>query len=231
MSKMMDLAKGILEAYGRGEGVYDYLASQGSKNPSAYWYQIKQTVKLKDPDLYEQLSVIRTDNRKKATPQRLWTTEEAVKEAEKAEKAAEEAARAVTTCCAPAPPSGVTVPDELPEETVEFNGKEYERMKPKESDDGYKKVAETAREMLDDIRTAKDAKPIYPIGEEEMVFSVKKMNSRLGTWEYNREKDQYIFAANKFDDQLNVLALDIKDWLNLAAEIPKALRKMTDLMT
>ena len=118
------------------------------------------------------------------------------------------------TCCQPAPPSGVTVPDELPEEP-----------------DGYQRVAAIAREMLEEIKTAKDPKPIYPIGEEEMVFSVKKMDSKLGVWEYNREKDLYIFQSNFYDDrQLNVLALTIKDWLNLAAEIPKAIRKMTEII-
>ena len=104
MGKMMDLAQGCIEAFGRGESVYDFLASQGIKNPSAYWYQIKQTVKLKDPDLYEKLSVIRTDSRKRPSP----------------------------TCCQPARESGVEVPDELPEEapkTVEFSDKGYVRAK------------------------------------------------------------------------------------------------------
>lgn len=111
MGKMMELAKGCIEAFGRGESVYDYLASQGSKNPSAYWYQIKQTVKLKDPDLYEKLSVIRTDTRKKETPARkeVETIFFGGKEYEKMEAPS-------PTCCQPAPPSGVTVPDELPEE-------------------------------------------------------------------------------------------------------------------
>lgn len=107
MGKMMELAMGALEAYGRGETVYDYLASQGSKNPSAYWYQIKATVKLKDPDLYEQLSVIRTDNRKNAQEPKTVTF--GGKEYEKMEGPS-------PTCCQPAPESGVTVPDELPEE-------------------------------------------------------------------------------------------------------------------
>ncbi len=114
MGKMMDLARGCLEAYGRGEKVYDYLASQGSKNPSAYWYQIKATVKLKDPDLYEQLSVIRTDIKKKETSFR--------KEAETVffgGKEYEKMGSPSPTCCQPARPSGVTVPDVLPDEPVQ----------------------------------------------------------------------------------------------------------------
>ena len=111
MGKMMDLAQGCIEAFGRGESVYDYLASQGSKNPSAYWYQIKQTVKLKDPDLYEKLSVIRTDTRKNKTPARkeVETIFFGGKEYEKMEDPS-------PTCCQPARPSGVTVPDVLTED-------------------------------------------------------------------------------------------------------------------
>ena len=111
MGKMMDLAQGCIEAFGRGESIYDYLASQGSKNPSAYWYQIKQTVKLKDPDLYEKLSVIRTDTRKNETPARkeVETIFFGGKEYEKMEDPS-------PTCCQPARPSGVTVPDVLTED-------------------------------------------------------------------------------------------------------------------
>ena len=117
MGKMMELAKGCLDAYGRGETVFDYLKSQGSKNPSAYWYQIKQTAKLKDPDLYEQLSVIRTGDRKK--PQEAETIVFGGKEYEKLEgegKPVNEYRKKTSpTCCQPARPSGVTVPDQLPD--------------------------------------------------------------------------------------------------------------------
>jgi len=106
--------------------------------------------------------------------------------------------KASPTCCQPASPSGVTVPDELPEE---------------------------------EQKTAKDAKLIYPIGEEDMIFIVKKMNSKLGTWEYNLEKELYIFQSYFYDDQqLNVLALTIVDWLNLAAEIPEAIKTLTRII-
>ena len=126
MGKMMELAQGCLEAYGRGETVFDYLKSQGSKNPSAYWYQIKQTAKLKDPDLYEQLSVIRTGERKKPQeekpvlqPKEAETVFFGGKEYEKLEGEGkpvnEYREKPSPTCCQPARPSGVTVPDELPE--------------------------------------------------------------------------------------------------------------------
>ena len=111
VGKMMDLAQGCIEAYSRGESVYDFLASQGIKNPSAYWCQIKATVKLKDPDLYEKLSVIRTDTRKKETPARkeVETIFFGGKEYEKMDGPS-------PTCCQPARPSGVTVPDVLTED-------------------------------------------------------------------------------------------------------------------
>ena len=127
MGKMMELAHGCLEAYGRGESISDYLRSQGSKNPSAYWYQIKATAKLQDPDLYEQLSVIRTNDRKRRqeaskepVPVDLGEHPEQVKEAVNrvffGGKEYEKMDEPSPTCCQPAKPSGVTVPDELPKD-------------------------------------------------------------------------------------------------------------------
>lgn len=140
VGRMMELAKGCLEAYGRGEKVYDYLASQGSANPSAYWYQIKATVKLKDPDLYERLSVIRTNERKntggtvkagepvntgasydqeKVTPETVFFGGKEYERLEGEGKPVNEfREKPSPTCCQPARPSGVTVPDEIPEDSL-----------------------------------------------------------------------------------------------------------------
>lgn len=146
MGKMMDLAQGCIEAFGRGESVYDFLASQGIKNPSAYWYQIKQTVKLKDPDLYEKLSVIRTDSRKRPSP----------------------------TCCQPARESGVEVPDELPEEepkTVKFSGREYEKLEPEKEDPSVNREPDSLDIAAVRSRAANGYKyeRIFGIGSEDNV--------------------------------------------------------------
>jgi len=219
MGKMMDMANEVMDAYARGENIYDWLEAHGYANASSTWFQLKQAAKKNDPELYARMCEARMDRRKpkESKPEVIpREPEEKPKEIPLPGEALPVTVRGkrITTCCAPARESGVTVPDELPEEP-----------------DGYQRVAAVAREMLEEIKTAKDAKPIYPIGEEEMVFSVKKMDSKLGVWEYNREKDLYIFQSNFYDDrQLNVLALTIKDWLNLAAEIPKAIRKMTEII-
>lgn len=194
MGKMMELAQGAIEAYGRGENVYDYLASQGSKNPSAYWYQIKATVKLKDPDLYEQLSVIRTDNRKNVQEPKTVTF--GGKEYEKMEGPS-------PTCCQPAPESGVTVPDEIPDS------------KP------------TAPDMNP---TDADRRPVYPINGGKIEFFVREISSKTGVWKYEESTNRYVFAAWKWEgNDKNVMRMRIEDWLNLAAEIPEALKALDAL--
>lgn len=69
-----------------------YLRKLGSKSPSATWFNIKKTLKETNPDLYRKLTEKEPDDE----PQ--------------------EEHRPVTTCCAPAPASGVEVPDEVPED-------------------------------------------------------------------------------------------------------------------
>ena len=198
MGKMMDLAQGCIEAFGRGESVYDYLASQGSKNPSAYWDQIKQTVKLKDPDLYEKLSVIRTDTRKNETPARkeVETIFFGGKEYEKMDGPS-------PTCCQPAPESGVTVLDEIPDS------------KP------------TAPDMNP---TDADRRPVYPINGGKIEFFVREISSKTGVWKYEESTNRYVFAAWKWEgNDTNVMRMRIEDWLNLAAEIPEALKALDAL--
>ena len=73
-----------------------YLRTLGSKSPSATWFNIKKTLKETNPDLYRRLTE---------------------KEPEEQEEPKEEH-KPVTTCCAPAPASGVEVPDDVPEITM-----------------------------------------------------------------------------------------------------------------
>ena len=90
MSRMQILAMGALEAHERGESVYDYLESQDIKNASVYWDQLKQAMRRKDPEIYEKIASIQAIPKKPGS----------------------------MTCCAPARESGVTVPDEIPEEKL-----------------------------------------------------------------------------------------------------------------
>lgn len=209
MGKMMDLAQGCIEAFGRGESVYDFLASQGSKNPSAYWYQIKQTVKLKDPDLYEQLSVIRTDTRKRPSP----------------------------TCCQPARESGVEVPDELPKEepkTVEFNGKEYEKLEPEK----LTNVPFDQRNPENSIPGKPDLESIEVYVEKEKpekqkLLTIAAVRSDVADgYKYER-----VFGIGNNDNVAlawrdpmtrgeNSLIFSAENWQRLAEEIPQMLKQL-----
>lgn len=204
MGKMIELAKECLEAYGRGEKVFDYMESRGIKNPSAYWYAIKQHAKLKDPDLYEQLSVIRNpyerNQRPKDKPESKPEEVEKIffggKEYEKMDKPS-------PTCCQPAPESGVTVPDEIPDS------------KP------------TAPDLNP---TDADRRPVYPINGGKIEFFVREISSKTGVWKYEESTNRYVFAAWKWEgNDTNVMRMRIEDWLNLAAEIPEALKALDAL--
>lgn len=181
MGKMMDLAQGCIEAYRRGESVYDFLASQGIKNPSAYWYQIKQTVKLKDPDLYEQLSVIRTDTRKRPSP----------------------------TCCQPARESGVSVPDEIPEET--------------KRDDAFKKVAEAMKKVVCTEKT--DPEPMEIVGVRSRVkgyYMKAEVNPALA----DGSSYVHLIWRDLVTREERSIGLSVEEWKQLAEEIPQAMKQL-----
>lgn len=211
MGKMMDLAKGCIDAFGRGESVYDFLASQGSKNPSAYWYQIKQTVKLKDPDLYEQLSVIRTDTRKRPSP----------------------------TCCQPARESGVEVPDELPEEepkTVEFNGKEYEKLEPEKMTNlpfdprnpeaslpG--KVDMNSIEVYVEKKSEPKPEPMEIVGVRSRVKGYY-MKSEVNPTLANGARYVHLIWRDLVTREERSIGLSVEEWKQLAEEIPQAMEQL-----
>lgn len=78
-----------------GDDPTPFLRTLGSKNPGAVWLQIRKVLQETNPELYQRLTAKDTDEKP------------------------EEERRPVTTCCVPAPESGVEVPDELPDELPE----------------------------------------------------------------------------------------------------------------
>ena len=86
-----------------------YLADHGSKNPSAHLYAIKNGMKKKAQQKDELAGFVPMDLKKKK-PEKVNFNG---KEFEKMEKPS-------PTCCQPARPSGVKVPDQLPEEKRPF---------------------------------------------------------------------------------------------------------------
>ena len=121
MGKMMDMANEVMDAYARGENIYDWLEAHGYKNPSSAWFQLKQAAKKNDPELYARMCEARMDRRKpkESKPEVIpREPEEKPKEIPAPGEALPVTVhgKQVTTCCAPARESGVTVPDEIPEE-------------------------------------------------------------------------------------------------------------------
>lgn len=97
-------AEKMIEAGRDPKQIQAYLAEHGSKNPSAHLYAIRNSMKKKaEPKQKEELAgfVPMVPEKKKVTFNG--------KEFEKMDKPS-------PTCCQPAKPSGVTVPDQLPEE-------------------------------------------------------------------------------------------------------------------
>jgi hypothetical protein len=197
MGKMMELAQGCLDAYGRGEKVFDYLRSQGSKNPSAYWYQIKQTAKLQDPDLYEKLSVIRTNDRKPH----------------------QEASKAPVTVDL----------GEHPEQVKEavnrvfFGGKEYEKLE----GEGKPKPSPTCCQPARESGVTLDDMPLEIVG---IMSNVKGyyQKSCIENKHLPGIDGQYVHLIwrDLVTHDERSLGLSVSEWLQLAEEIPKAMRQL-----
>ena len=117
-----------------------YLAENGSKNPSAHIYVIRKNMeKAKQKD--ELAGFVPMVPEKKVV-------EFQGKEFERMEKPS-------PTCCQPAKPSGVTVPDQLPEEKASFKIKEAEGVSGIWRNDGngwisYKKGDERTKMRVED---------------------------------------------------------------------------------
>lgn len=117
-----------------------YLAEHGSKNPSAHIYVIRKNMeKVKQKD--ELAGFVPMVPEKKIV-------EFQGKEFERMEKPS-------PTCCQPAKPSGVTVPDQLPEEKASFKIKEAEGVSGVWRNDGngwitYKKGDERTKMRVED---------------------------------------------------------------------------------
>jgi hypothetical protein len=97
-------AESMIEAGEDPKEIQRYLAEHGSKNPSAHIYAIRNSMKKKaEPKQKDELAGFEP-----FVPEKKIVTFGG-KEVEKMEEPQ-------PTCCQPAKPSGVTVPDQLPEE-------------------------------------------------------------------------------------------------------------------
>ena len=111
-----------------GDDIRAFLEDCGYADPSNGLASVKDWAKKNDPDCYEAIKDLTVRRTQKRTPPekakngaqtglQVSPTDDSPKKAEAPCRPPQQRAEAgsVTTCCAPARPSGVTVPDELPE--------------------------------------------------------------------------------------------------------------------
>lgn len=252
MGKMMDTANEVMDAYARGESIYDWLEAHGYKNPSSMWFQMKKAAKKVDPDLYDRMCDAITSTKRKPKAQRtveqLTPPPKPKEEPKEIPQAGEPMpvtvhGKQVTTCCAPARESGVEVPDELPEEepkTVEFNGKKYEKLKPvkmtnmpfdprnpENSIPG--KVDMNSIEVY--VEKKSEPKP-EPKPEPMEIVGVRSrvkgyyMKAEVNTTLANGAEYVHLIWRDLVTREERSIGLSVEEWKRLAEEIPQAMKQL-----
>ena len=210
MGKMMDMANEIMDAYARGESIYDWLEAHGYKNPSSMWFQMKQAAKKVDPDLYDRMCDAITSTKRKPKAQRtveqLTPPPKPKEEPKEIPQAGEPMqvtvhGKPIATCCAPARESGVTVPDEIPEEvpeTVGFNDKGYIRQEPE---------------------------PMEIVGVRSRVKGYY-MKAEVNPEQVNVTGYVHLIWRDLMTREERSIGLSVEDWKKLAEEIPQAMKQL-----
>lgn len=160
-----------------------FLKECGVANPSASWAYIKKTLKEVDPEKYARLP-----SRANAAEPECWKPKEAV-----------------TTCCAPARPSGVEVPDELPEEL-----EKPEVVLTIKSEDLTREIDETPH-------VSSITKPVNYDG-----FEVMALKSPATGFRFTSDPRYGMMTWNTVSG--DEVSLTAEEWHNLAAELPKVLQ-------
>lgn len=218
MGKMMDMANEVMDAYARGESIYDWLEAHGYKNPSSMWFQMKQAAKKVDPDLYDRMCDAITSTKRKPKAQRtveqLTPPPKPKEEPKEIPQAGEPMpvtvhGKQVTTCCAPARESGVTVPDEIPEET--------------KKDDALKKVAEAMKKVVNTGKT--DPEPMEIVGVRSRVKGYY-MKAEVNPALVDGNRYVHLIWRDLVTREERSIGLSVEDWKKLAEEIPQAMKQL-----
>ena len=158
-------AESMIEAGEDPKEIQRYLAEHGSKNPSAHIYAIRNSMKKKAEPKKDELAGFVP-----MVPEKKKTVEFQGKEFERMEKPS-------PTCCQPARPCGVTVPDQLPEE-----------------------------------------KPKRP------AIRIREADGAVGTWRNTSERlISFKMPARGPEDEDQEIELTAEEWLAISAELPNVL--------
>ena len=214
MGKMMDMANEVMDAYARGENIYDWLEAHGYANASSTWFQLKQAAKKNDPELYARMCEARMDRRKpkESKPEVIpREPEEKPNEIPLPGEALPVTVRGkrITTCCAPARESGVTVPDEIPEET--------------KKDDAFKKVAEAMKKVVCTGET--DPEPMEVVGVRSRVKGYY-MKAEVNPALVDGNRYVHLIWRDLVTREERSIGLSVEEWKRLAEEIPQAMKQL-----
>ena len=158
-------AESMIEAGEDPKEIQRYLAEHGSKNPSAHIYAIRNSMKKKAEPKKDELAGFVP-----MIPEKKKTVEFQGKEFERME-------RPSPTCCQPARPCGVTVPDQLPKE-----------------------------------------KPKRP------AIRIREADGAVGTWRNTSERYiSFKMPARGPEDEDQEIELTAEEWLAISAELPNVL--------
>ena len=191
IEKQSAIVIGLMDCLRYGWYVKQYLIDRGYGNPSSALGNAKLYAKQSMPEAYEKIKDIKLSTNENVAQK---INEKAPERKSDPVKTVQK--QASPTCCQPAKPSGVTVPDMIPRPPTN-------------------KIPEPPK------------KKCYPVGGDEIRFTEKKIVSATGTWEVLSEGKRFVFIPHRAGDMgANILVLDVKDWLNLVAEIPEALKRL-----
>ena len=214
MGKMMDMANEVMDAYARGENIYDWLEAHGYANASSTWFQLKQAAKKNDPELYARMCEARMDRRKPKESKPEVIPREPEEKPKEIPLPGESLpvtvhGKRITTCCAPARESGVTVPDEIPEET--------------KKDDAFKKVAEAMKKVVCTGKT--DPEPMEIVGVRSRVKGYY-MKSEVNPEQVNVTGYVHLIWRDLMTREERSIGLSVEEWKKLAEEIPQAMKQL-----
>ena len=167
-----------------GENPLSFLKECGVANPSASWAYIKKTLKEVDPEKYARLP-----SRANAAEPECWKPKQ------------------VTTCCAPAKPSGVEVPDELPEDEEPVKPEVVLTIK---SEDLTRALDETPN-------VSSITKPVNYDGFEVMALKSPDTGFRFAS---DPRYGMMTWNTVSGDE----VSLTAEEWHKLADELPRALQ-------
>ena len=160
-----------------GGNPLEWLKECGSKNPDSLWYLIRKNLQEVDPKAWEKLQNVEVKKGRKK-----WTA----------------------TCCQPAPESGVSVPEELPDEEK------------KEVD--YMELADSTLQKPEEAAEKEPVTGPKPLNYDG--FTVHGIECGYGKFDYNRKQDLLAWTTPDGEE----VCYTPEYWKTIATEIlPKVM--------